>query len=77
MKKPKNCQVKIQNLIKNNNLEIEVPKIIQFQNYLYRYREKLIGKGYNQYIQNVTGTECNTFCTFCSTFGTECITFCT
>jgi len=44
--KPKKCQTNLQKLLEENHLKFELPNTTQLQNYLYRYKEKLLAENY-------------------------------
>ena len=44
--KPKKCQTNLQKLLDDNHLQFELPTNAQLQNYLYRYKEKLLAENY-------------------------------
>lgn len=44
--KPVNCKSKLEKLLSNNHLDIQIPSLSQLRNFLYRYREKLIAENY-------------------------------
>jgi len=52
--KPKKCQTKLRQLIDDNHLPFAIPQHVQLQNYLYRYREKVLAENYPEVSQYLT-----------------------
>lgn len=44
--KPANCKLKLETLLSNNHIDLQLSTLQQLRNYLYRYREKLIAENY-------------------------------